>query len=90
MSIDFTLLRIGDEIAEYTDCDEVDLANALTAIEPILKEQAATHARELRAYEATVANLVEALRGVIRVADRATDEFDAAKAAILNATGEPA
>lgn len=50
----------------------------------------ATHAIELRAYEATVANLVEALRGVIRVADRATDEFDAAKAAILNATGEPA
>lgn len=48
------------------------------------------HAIELRNYEATVANLVEALRGVIRVADRQTNEFDAAKAAILNATGEPA
>jgi len=53
-----------------------------------LTEQAETHALELRAYEATVANLVEALRGVIRVADRDTDEFDAAKAAILNAVGE--
>jgi ATP phosphoribosyltransferase len=88
MNIDFAILRIGDEIAEYTDCDEVDLANALTAIEPILKEQADTHASELRAYEATVENLVEALRGVIRVADRDTVEFDAAKAAILNAVGE--
>jgi 23S rRNA A2030 N6-methylase RlmJ len=54
----------------------------------LMKEQAATHAIELRAYEATVDNLVQALRGVIRVADRDTDEFDAAKAAILNAVGE--
>lgn len=60
---------------------EEDVRSALT-------EQAATHAIELRAYEATVASLVEALRGVIRVADRETDEFDAAKAAILNAVGE--
>lgn len=56
----------------------------------LMKEQADTHAVELRAYEASVANLVHALRGVILVADRATDEFDTAKAAILNATGEPA
>ena len=88
MSIDFMILRIGDEIAEYTNCDEVDLAHSLTAIEPILQEQAETHARELRAYEATVALLVEALRGVIRVADRDTVELDAAKAAIMNAVGE--
>jgi hypothetical protein len=33
-----------------------------------------------------VAELVNALRGVIRVADRATDEFDAARAAIEKAT----
>lgn len=62
MSIDFMILRIGDEIAEYTNCDEVDLAEALTAIEPILQEQAETHASELRAYEATVANLEERIR----------------------------
>jgi hypothetical protein len=30
--------------------------------------------------------LLEALRGVLRVADRATDEFDAARAAIAKAT----
>jgi hypothetical protein len=37
-----------------------------------------------------VAELVNALRGVIRVADRATDEFDAARAAIEKATeGQP-
>lgn len=58
------------------------------AMAAALTEQAETHALELRAYEATVANLVEALRGVIRVADRATDEFDVAKAAIMNAVGE--
>lgn len=32
--------------------------------------------------------LVEALEGVIRVADRATDEFDAARAALAAAKGE--
>lgn len=32
--------------------------------------------------------LLEALRGVLRVADRATDEFDAARAAIAKATAE--
>ena len=57
-------------------------------IREALAEQAAAHAIELRAYEATVQNLVEALRGVIRVADRDTDEFDVAKAAIMNAVGE--
>lgn len=31
--------------------------------------------------------LLEALIGVVRVADRATDEFDAARAAIAKATG---
>jgi hypothetical protein len=34
------------------------------------------------------AELLEALTGVVRVADRATVEFDAAKAAIFKATGE--
>jgi hypothetical protein len=37
-----------------------------------------------------IACLVDALRGVIRVADRATVEFDAARAAIQQATGEQA
>lgn len=32
-------------------------------------------------------DLLEALRGVLRVADRKTDEFDAARAAISKATG---
>ena len=32
--------------------------------------------------------LLEALKGVVRVADRATQEFDAARAAIAKATGE--
>ena len=34
--------------------------------------------------------LLTALEGVLRVADRQTDEFDAARAAIAKATGEPA
>lgn len=66
-------------------------ASAYTLSEGIraaLTEQAETHAIELRAYEATVQNLVEALRGVIRVADRDTVGFDAAKAAIFNAMGD--
>lgn len=32
-------------------------------------------------------DLLEALKGVVRVADRATDEFDAARAAIAKAEG---
>lgn len=35
-------------------------------------------------------DLLEALRGVLRVADRKTDEFDVARAAIAKATGEQA
>ena len=37
---------------------------------------------------AAAPELLEALRGVLRVADRATDEFDAARAAIAKATEE--
>jgi hypothetical protein len=37
---------------------------------------------------AAAPELLEALRGVLRVADRATVEFDAARAAIAKATGE--
>lgn len=36
---------------------------------------------------AAAPELLEALRGVLRVADRKTDEFDAARAAISKATG---
>lgn len=39
---------------------------------------------------AAAPDLLEALIGVVRVADRATDEFDAARAAIRKATGEQA
>jgi hypothetical protein len=38
---------------------------------------------------AAAPELLAALQGVLRVADRATDEFDAARAAIQKATGEP-
>jgi len=37
---------------------------------------------------AAAPDLLAALHGVLRVADRATDEFDAARAAIAKATGE--
>jgi len=37
---------------------------------------------------AAAPDLLEALRGVLRVADRATVEFDAARAAIAKATGQ--
>lgn len=36
---------------------------------------------------AAAPELLEALEGVLRVADRKTDEFDAARAAIAKATG---
>ena len=36
---------------------------------------------------AAAPELLEALRGVLKVADRKTDEFDAARAAIAKATG---
>ena len=38
---------------------------------------------------AAAPDLLAALQGVLRVADRQTDEFDAARAAIAKATGEP-
>lgn len=43
----------------------------------------------LAVYDAMLAGpeLLAALQGVLRVADRATDEFDAARAAIAKATG---
>ena len=47
---------------------------------------AESHARLM----AAAPELLEALRGVIRVADRATDEFDAARRAIAKATGSAA
>ena len=37
---------------------------------------------------AAAPDMLAALFGVVRVADRATDEFDAARAAIAKATGE--
>jgi len=101
---EFAIMEAGRnaESDEYFDARRPDLDNVKNrlffergydagfkaAMRILMKEQADTHAIELRAYEATVANLVEALRGVIRVADRATDEFDAAKAAIFNAVGD--
>jgi hypothetical protein len=39
---------------------------------------------------AAAPDLLAALQGVLRVADRATDEFDAARAAIAKATGSAA
>ena len=48
-------------------------------------------AQELAANALLIAaapDLLEALRGVLRIADRKTDEFDAARAAIAKATGE--
>lgn len=39
---------------------------------------------------AAAPDLLEALKGVLRVADRKTDEFDAARAAIAKATGSAA
>lgn len=36
---------------------------------------------------AAAPELLEALKGVLRIADRKTDEFDAARAAIAKATG---
>jgi peptidoglycan hydrolase CwlO-like protein len=40
--------------------------------------------------QSQVDELAAALKGVIRVADRKTDEFDAARAAIAKAEGESA
>ena len=45
-------------------------------------------ARENARLIAAAPDLLEALKGVLRVADRATDEFDAARAAIAKAEGK--
>ena len=49
----------------------------------ITPDEAAANARLC----AAALDLLKALEGVVRVADRATDEFDAARAAIAKATG---
>lgn len=54
------------------------------------QEKAATELRRMSAVEAQRDALLEALKGVLRVADRKTDEFDAARAAIAKAEGEEA
>lgn len=46
-------------------------------------------AQWLRNLIAAAPELLEALQAVVRVADRATVEFDAARAAIAKANGEP-
>jgi len=56
------------------------------------------HTQHVPAHEVTafddrdelIAEMLAALQGVVRVADRATVEFDAARAAIANATGSAA
>lgn len=58
----------------------IALAEAFTMRAPGEKE---ANARLI----AAAPDLLEALRGVLRVADRATDEFDAARAAIAKAVG---
>ena len=50
------------------------------------KEMVRLQAAEARLI-AAAPDLLEALKGVVRVADRKTDEFDAARAAIVKATG---
>ena len=47
-------------------------------------------AASLKQADHQIADLVAALKGVVRVADRQTDEFDAARAAIAKATGSAA
>lgn len=50
-------------------------------------------AHELAAFDdrdELIAEMLAALKGVVRVANRATDEFDAARAAIAKATGAAA
>ena len=68
-------LRLA-EFLEMHWCD-VDMPEA----------KAAAELRRLSAVEAQRDALLEAMKGVLRVADRKTDEFDAARAAI-KAVGE--
>lgn len=72
--------RLVAEIASLRaliNAQAIDLADALVKIEGMV-EGAAIDARVQR-------GLVDALKGVIRVADRQTDEFDAARAALTAA-----
>ena len=69
--------EVLEALRDYRAGEAVEIAVKLT-------EQAmAKNARQLAEQRA---ELLEALQGVVRVADRATDEFDAARAAIANAT----
>lgn len=89
-----TLLFVSPETSEYRCIgtaygwneepvydDDGKLTNDLTPT-----DEAKANAR----LWAAAPNLLDALQGVLRVAARATDEFDAARAAISKAIGEQA
>ena len=65
-----------------------DQIGRATAAEAALQMTKATHALKIAAVEAQRDALLEALKGVLRVADRKTDEFDAARAVIKQVEGE--
>lgn len=68
------------------DPNALEQANARLLTE--WDKEDANHAAEQRRRAECFEDLVAALEGVIRVADRATDEFDKARAALAKAKGE--
>lgn len=87
-------LHIDPELSPLEARD--DDGRVLVVCEPqkgdgsIIEQHAAAAARMAHIVRAANchAKLVEALEGVIRVADRATVEFDAARAAVAEAKGQ--
>ena len=77
----------------WNACDGIStesIVNGTALITAFQREQDRADTAERQADELSAMNaeLLDALKGVVRVADRATSEFDAARAAIAKATGQ--
>ena len=93
-----TYHETGKECPGCENCEDFASLRAVIAAERTLRQDAEAQVRTLTAENEALAGRVSeaaagrrellfALQGVLRVADRATDEFDAARAAIAKNGG---
>jgi len=81
-------------VAAWNACEDISTERLEELGMPLIShligcdERAERQVKEADSLRAVNAELLAALKGVVRVAERATDEFDAARAAIARATAQ--
>ena len=74
----------GTQLLAFIDSQQAEVAT----LKAELDAQLAIYDKAIDNLQSQVDELVAALKGVIRVADRKTEEFDTARAAIAKAEGD--